>query len=90
VRTETSIVHVEDATEPARRLRLAELNPGAGRLELERRHGQTWDPTGLAAEFEVLGFMAPLVVVKRRADGIMGSLEFQHDPRFYFNWQEDR
>lgn len=31
--------------------------------------------------------MAPLVVVRRKADGVKGSLEFQHNPRFYFNFQ---
>ena len=43
----------------------------------------------LATAFEIIGFMAPLVVARRKADGRMGSLEFQHQPRFYFNWQED-
>jgi len=79
-----------DPTEAARRRRLAELNPGAGRSELERRHGRVWDPAGLAADFEVMGFAAPFVVVRRRADGVAGSLEFQHEPRFYFEWKEDR
>jgi hypothetical protein len=27
------------------------------------------------------------VVVRRRSDGGKGSLEFQHQPRFYFNFQ---
>ena len=31
--------------------------------------------------------MAPYVVVRRNADGVKGSLEFQHEPRFYFKWQ---
>jgi hypothetical protein len=31
--------------------------------------------------------MAPLVVVKRKADGKKGSLEFQGSPRFYFNFE---
>jgi hypothetical protein len=78
-----------EPTEPFRRLRLAELSPGVARDELERRHGQTWDPKELAAAFRVIGFMAPFVVVRRRADGRLGSLEFQHDPRFYFHWRED-
>jgi len=34
----------------------------------------------------VLGFMAPLVVVRRKADGVRGSLEFQHNPRFLFQF----
>lgn len=80
----------QDPTEANRRMRLAELNPGADRAELARRHGQVWDATQLAADFAVVGYMAPYVVVRRRADGVRGSLEFQHEPRFHFNWQEDR
>lgn len=77
-----------DPTEAIRRQRLAEINlvPGS-REALEAEHGQVWDTSQLAADFEVIGFMAPLVVVRRRADGVKGSLEFQHHPRFFFNWQ---
>ncbi len=79
-----------DLTEAFRRLRLAELNPGVGRTELEQRYGTVLDPVELAAAYKVMRFMAPLVVVKRKADGRIGSLEFQHNPRFYFNWQADQ
>jgi hypothetical protein len=41
----------------------------------------------LAEDFEVLGFLARLVVVRRKSDGAKGSLEFQHWPRFYFGFQ---
>jgi hypothetical protein len=33
--------------------------------------------------------MAPFVVVRRRVDGQKGNLEFQHSPRFYFNFVVD-
>lgn len=85
-----SVAMREDPTEVSRRLRMAELNPGAARAEVERRHGRAWSPDELAGDFEVVGFMAPFVVARRRADGRLGSLEFQHHPRFYFNWREDR
>jgi hypothetical protein len=49
-----------------------------------------WDLRELAAGFVVVGFMAPYVVVRRKSDGTVGSLEFQHLPRFYFKWKEDR
>jgi hypothetical protein len=77
-----------DETEAIRRQRLAEINlvPGS-REALEAEYGQVWDTSQLAADFEVIGFMAPLVVVRRRADGVKGSLEFQHSPRFYFSFQ---
>ena len=29
---------------------------------------------------------SPLVVVRRRSDGVRGSLMFQHNPRFYFSF----
>jgi hypothetical protein len=86
----SSTLIARDPTEAFRRRRLAELNPGVGRAELERRHGKVWDLRELAAGFVVVGFMAPYVVVRRKSDGTVGSLEFQHLPRFYFKWKEDR
>lgn len=40
----------------------------------------------MTALYEVVGFQAPFVVVKRRSDGQLGSLQFTHQPRFYFGW----
>ena len=53
------------------------------------QYGQVWDAQQLADDFEVVGFMAPFVVVRRKADGMKGSLEFQHNPRYYFNFVAD-
>lgn len=79
-----------DPTETIRRERLAEINAEPGSREaLESRYGQVWTTQELAAEFDVIGFMAPIVVVRRKADGVKGSLEFQHNPRFYFNFVPD-
>jgi len=41
----------------------------------------------MCEEFEAIGFAAPLIVVRRRADGVKGSLMFQHSPRFYFKFE---
>jgi hypothetical protein len=77
-----------DETEPLRRERLAEINAQPGSREaLEAQYGQVWTTVELSEDFEVLGFAAPLVVVRRKSDAKKGSLEFQHNPRFYFNWQ---
>jgi hypothetical protein len=77
-----------DPTEPLRRQRMAEINAEPGSKEaLEAQYGKTWTTDELAEDFEVIGFMAPLVVVCRKADGVKGSLEFQHNPRIYFNFQ---
>jgi hypothetical protein len=51
---------------------------------------QTWTTEEMTAEFEAVGFAAPFVVVKRRSDGVLGTLEFKHSPRVYFGWQEDK
>jgi len=37
--------------------------------------------------YEVVGFQAPFVVVRRKSDGQLGSLQFTHQPRRYFGWQ---
>lgn len=77
-----------DSTERSRRARLAEINAEpATREALEARYGQVWDTQQLAAEFVIIGFMAPIIVVRRKADGVKGSLEFQHMPRFYFDFR---
>ena len=79
---------MSDPTESIRREMIAEINavPGS-RAALESEHGQVWDTDQLCQDFEALGFMAPLVVVRRRSDGVTGSLFFQHSPRFYFGFQ---
>ena len=80
-----------DATEAFRRKRLVEINgEPTGRETLATNYGRVWETAELSAEFEVLGFMAPYVVVKRKADGCKGSLEFQHSPRLYFNFEPDK
>jgi hypothetical protein len=85
-----------DETEDVRVKRMAVVNdavesqdPMAERKRLEAQQGQVWDAAQLAHDFEVLGFMAPYVVVHRRSDERKGSLEFQHYPRFYFNFVAD-
>lgn len=77
-----------DPTETIRRERLAEINAEPGsRAALEAQYGKVWTTDELSEEFQIVGFMAPLCVVKRRADGMKGSVEFQHNPRFFFNFQ---
>jgi hypothetical protein len=79
---------MNDPTEAIRREQLAAINAEPGNREsLLAIHGQVWDTRQLAEDFEVIGFMAPYVVVRRRADGVKGSLTFQHSPRFYFDFQ---
>jgi pterin-4a-carbinolamine dehydratase len=69
--------------------RRAMLATGQPTADLAAEKGQTWTTADLQREFEITGFMAPFVVVKRRSDGAVGSLEFQHHPRIYFSWKAD-
>ena len=82
---------MKDETEETRRLLQGVINANPGsRAALEIEHGKVWGTDELRNDFEVIGFMAPFVVVKRRSDGAMGSIMFQHSPRFYFGFQEDK
>lgn len=81
---------MSDPTETIRREQLAEINLNPGSREaLEQKHGQVWDTKELQQDFEVLGFMAPLVVVRHRESGAKGSLYFQHNPHLYYGFQAD-
>ena len=81
---------MHDPTETTRRQMMVDINSNPGSREaLEAKHGQVWDTTELQRDFDALGFMAPFVIVRQKSDGAKGSLEFQSDPRLYFNWQAD-
>ena len=81
---------VIDETEAIRREMVVTINANAGpRAELEAQHGQVWDTSELQNDFQVIGFLAPLVVVRRRSDGVRGSLMFQNDPRFSHSFQPE-
>jgi len=81
---------MNDPTEDIRRQMVAQINSQAGSREyLESKHGQVWDTDQVHEEFEVLGFMAPFVIVRRKSDSVKGSLMFQHDPRLYFSFQPE-
>ena len=78
---------MNDPTENIRREMVAEINSHPSEREiLEQSKGQVWDTEQLAADFEVNGFMAPFVIVTRKSDGVKGSLQFQHHPRYYYGF----
>lgn len=81
---------MEDPTEAGRRQRLADMQDEQGSREaLEAKYGQVWDTEELSRDFEVIGFMAPYIVVRRKSDGVKGSLEFRHEPRFYYGFVKE-
>lgn len=76
--------------EPAQRQRMTEINSQPGeRARLEVKYGRVWNTQELTLEFEIKGFRSPWAVVKCKADGKLGSVEFQHHPRYYFNFVPD-
>ena len=81
---------MSDPTELIRRQQVAEINAEPGSREyLQQQHGDVWTTTELQEQFEVLGFLAPYCVVRRRSDGVRGSIMFQHDPRLYFGFSAE-
>ena len=87
---------MQDDTEDLRRARIVELNQSLSQDDaialatLQAQYGRVWTSAELREEFTVTGFAAPYVVVKRKRDGQVGSMEFTHMPRFYFNYQADQ
>jgi hypothetical protein len=75
----------DDPTENVRMVMLATGHPQRAAAEAERK----LTTEELRAEYDVLGFLAPIVVVRRKSDGVKGSMEFTHNPRFYFNFVPD-
>ncbi len=75
-----------DATEEIRRALIPQTH------DLLAAHvaagGRTYDTAELQASFDVLGFLAPFVVVREKFHGKKkGSLMFTHSPRVYFDFQ---
>jgi hypothetical protein len=85
-----------DETEGVRRLLVGVINSTLSENEQTRldelvgNYGadNVWDTQGVQRDFEIIGFMAPFVVARRKADNVKGSLTFCHDPRFYFDFRE--
>ena len=81
---------VKDPTYELRKRRSEEINSNPRtREELEKEFGTVWSSKEMGTEFIVDCFLSPLVIVRRRSDGVKGSLLFQHSPRFYFRFFRD-
>jgi len=76
-----------DPTEDLRMMAAAELNAAAAERDvLEDRHGDVWSHEEMKRDFEIRSYLAPLVFVKRKSDGVEGTLQFQDMPRYYFEF----
>lgn len=78
----------DDPTEAARRAMIENNVPAIEAALASAFEEETWDTAALKRDFEVLSFLAPYVVVRRRVDGAKGTLMFDHSPRVYFDWRE--
>ena len=77
---------MKDPTETTRR-EMIEMNyPEA----VSEKAFQRWNTLELQRDFIVHSFMAPFVVVTRKADGAKGCMMFTHSPREYFDFVEDK
>lgn len=77
---------MSDPTEPLRRAMIENDQPVRDLEQADQR----WDTEQLKNEFTVTSFLAPFVFVTRKADGVNGTMEFTHSPRWYFNFKEDK
>ena len=77
------------SADPAAQARREIIISGQPAADLSADTGRRWTTDELRAEFEVCGYAAPFVVVRRRSDGQRGTLEFTHSPRVYFSWRPD-
>jgi hypothetical protein len=88
--------HMNETFDTLRKVMTAQTNGAvesddkeSERARLLAMYPDVYDTQELGAKFEVIGFAAPFCVVRRRSDGVKGSVMFQHSPRFYFNFQVD-
>ena len=76
-----------DTTENARRELLGVINEEPKERAESKRCTVRCGTPRVGRDFEVVGFLAPYVGVRRRSDDVVGSLLFQHWPRFYFRFE---
>ena len=74
-----------DSTETIRREMLETNQPHVDLAHADKRY----TTAEMSAEFTVHSFLAPFVIVTRKCDGVRGTMEFTHSPRFYFNFAAD-
>lgn len=82
-----------DPTECARRIATAIINShpyGKEDLESMWGEGNVWSTDEFRETFNVIGFLAPFVAVRKISTGEEGICAFQHSPRFYFDWRPDK
>ena len=76
-------------TEDSKKLLGREYEAAKLRAIAKANNGPVWDTEELGRDYEVLGFLAPFVSVRRKSDGMRGTLTWVPAyPRFYYNFVE--
>lgn len=55
---------------------------------LQASYNDVMTTSEMMEKYSVVGFCAPYVTVNRKSDGVLGTLEFTHMPRFYYGFME--
>jgi hypothetical protein len=64
------------------------MPPPRTRTDLEQEFGEVWDTQELATEFVITSIIGLEVVVRRKADNVVGMLSYQNEPRLYYRFVE--
>lgn len=76
---------MNDPTENARRQMIETGVPKAAAALADVKY----NTQELQEHFEVIGFLAPFVSVRRKSDGVEGTMMFDHSPRVYFDFKPE-
>src|SRR5262249_20678545 len=66
------------------------MNQPIDRKALEAKFGKVWTAQELEQEFVVTAFIGLTVVVRRKADDVVGTLEFTNRPHLFYNFQPQK
>ena len=66
------------------------MSEAIDREALEATFGKVWSAEEREQDFVVTAFVGPHVVVRRKADDVVGTLEFTRRPHFFYNFQPNK
>ena len=66
------------------------MNEPIDRQSLEAKFGKVWSAEEFEQDFVVTAFIGSTVVVRRKADDVVGTLEFTRRPHLFYNFQPNK
>ena len=64
------------------------MRPNAGQ-EPELPCRRVWTAEAFAREFELLGLLISPAIIRRKSDGLKGTIRFEGNPRVFFDFQPE-